>query len=231
MSNLSNIVDLAREIGLEGEELKQFVLRKESEEKEAIARAREDEREARAQAREDRKLELELEAEKSRREFELRKLELEARRGGSGDRQVAEATRRPAFPKLPVFNETSDSIDAYLLRFERLASSAKWDKDVWAISLASLLQGKALETYQHLSPAEAQDYEEVKAALLKCFQCTAEGYKLKFRGDKFRKTETALQFGNKLLEAEQTPIATVTNNSSEHAGICGWVMLQTFGFV
>ena len=119
MSNLSNIVDLAREIGLEGEELKQFVLRKESEE-----------REARAQAREDRRLE--LEAERSRQEFELRKLELEARRGGSGDRQVAEATRRPAFPKLPAFNETSDSIDAYLLRFERHATSAKWDKDVWA---------------------------------------------------------------------------------------------------
>ena len=88
MSNLSNIVALAKEIGLECEELKQFVLQKESEE-----------REARAQASEDRRLELELEAEKSRQEFELRKLELEAQRASSsGSKQLIETTRRPAFP-------------------------------------------------------------------------------------------------------------------------------------
>ena len=97
MSNLSNIVALAKEIGLEGEELKQFVLQKESEKREELLRKESDEREARAQAREDRRLE--LEAEKSRQEFELRKLELEAQRASSsGSKQLIETTRRPAFP-------------------------------------------------------------------------------------------------------------------------------------
>ncbi|KAK3862952.1 hypothetical protein Pcinc_031223 [Petrolisthes cinctipes] len=145
---------------------------------------------------------LEIEAEKVKQEVQLKRLQLEAQKTAAENRSfsdnVIETICKPAFPKLPVFNESQDSIDAYLLRFERLVTSAKWCKDVWAISLASLLKGKALETYQHLSPAEAKDYDEVKDVLLKCFQCTLEGYRLKFRNCKFLKNETASQFGNRL---------------------------------
>ncbi|XP_068207505.1 uncharacterized protein [Palaemon carinicauda] len=105
---------------------------------------------------------------------------------------------KPSLSKLPIFNDITDSIDAYILRFERLAISAGWSKDIWAVSLASLLQRKALETYQHLSPVEAKDFDCVKEALLLCFQCTSEGYRLRFRNCKFFKNETAQQFGNRL---------------------------------
>lgn len=184
MSNLAEIVELGKEIGLEGEELKEFIIRKDQEE-----------RDERAKLREQRSLE--IEAEKVKQEVELRRLQLEAQKTLSGS-TVSENICKPAFPKLPVFNEQQDSIDAYLLRFERLATSAKWSKDLWAISLASLLQGKALETYQHLSPEEAKDYDEVKSALLRCFQCTPEGYRNRFRSCKMLKNETASQFGNRL---------------------------------
>ena len=133
-------------------------------------------------------------------ELNLKELELQLQveKSTAEKNDVSESKCKPSLPKLPVFNEVTDSIDAYILRFERLAVSAKWDKTIWAVSLASLLQGKALETYQHLSPVEASDFDCVKEALLRCYQCTAEGYRLRFRNVKFHKDETALQFGNRV---------------------------------
>lgn len=151
MSGLSELIALGKEIGLEGSDLQSFVLENEAREREERVKVREARR-------------MELEAERSRQEFELKKLELQ--RGRRENDDLAQ-TVKPSFPKLPVFDENTDSIDAYLLRFERLAASAKWEKEIWAISLASLLQGKALDTYQLMSPSEAKDYEEVKQALLK----------------------------------------------------------------
>lgn len=150
MSGLSELIALGKEIGLEGSDLQSFVLENEAREREERVKVREARR-------------MELEAERSRQEFELKKLELQ--RGRSENDDLAQ-TVKPSFPKLPVFDENTHSIDAYL-RFERLAASAKWEKEIWAISLASLLQGKALDTYQLMSSSEAKDYEEVKQALLK----------------------------------------------------------------
>jgi len=134
--------------------------------------------------------------------YEIEKLRLEIEKEklkGGGERLLkTESMCAPKFPKLPLFNDQLDSIDAYLLRFERFATSAGWEQDVWAVSLSSLLQGKALEAYQHLSPTEVKDYDSVKGALLKCFQCTAEGYRSRFRNAKFFKGESAMQFGNRL---------------------------------
>ncbi|XP_042886753.1 uncharacterized protein LOC122262710 [Penaeus japonicus] len=133
-------------------------------------------------------------------EIEKLKLEIEKVKLNEGTERIlkTESVCAPKFPKLPVFNDQLDNIDAYLLRFERFATSAGWDNNVWAVSLSSLLQGKALEAYQHLSPIEARDYDAVKGALLKCFQCTAGGYRSRFRSAKFFKGETAMQFGNRL---------------------------------
>lgn len=191
MSNLAETIKLGKEIGLGGEDLRQFV------------KQREDElREERSRERETRALEVEERERERARVFELRRLELENEKArltnATGSTTRADVRAKPAFPKLPPFNDTKDSIDAYILRFERLATSAGWDKDLWAVSLASLLQGKALETYQHLSPAEAKDFDCVKESLLKCFHCTAEGYRVRFRNAGFYKDETATQFGNRL---------------------------------
>ncbi|XP_068240045.1 uncharacterized protein [Palaemon carinicauda] len=178
MTTLKEIVSLGKEMGYKGDDLRDFV------EKERFIqeRAREREGEERAVEREMRKQQLEVE-----------RLKLQMQ-GNEKDSSLC----KPSLPKLPVFNDITDSIDAYILRFERLAVSAGWSKDIWAVSLASLLQGKALETYQHLSPVEDKDFVSVKEALLRCFQCTSEGYRLRFRNCKFFKNETAQQFGNRL---------------------------------
>ncbi|XP_064088399.1 uncharacterized protein LOC135202873 [Macrobrachium nipponense] len=136
----------------------------------------------------------EVELAKVKAEEEIRKEELKlklARPPGS-----AEGSNRgldkAKLPKLPVFNDKTDDIDAYLQRFERFATSAEWKCEVWAISLASLLQGKALEIYHQLTATEAESYDQVKAALLKGgFDCTSEGFRKKFRGSKLVRGETA----------------------------------------
>ena len=49
--------------------------------------------------------------------------------------------------KMPPFDE-KDDMDSYLHRFERYAVLQGWSKDVWAIYLAALLKGKALDSPQ-----------------------------------------------------------------------------------
>ena len=43
-------------------------------------------------------------------------------------------------PKILAFNEGTDEMDSYLLRFERYATAQKWEPDTWATSLSALLQ-------------------------------------------------------------------------------------------
>ena len=45
-------------------------------------------------------------------------------------------------PKLPLFVDGKDNLDAYLQRFERFAVTAKWKKDGWASKLNALLSGR-----------------------------------------------------------------------------------------
>ncbi|XP_064081439.1 uncharacterized protein LOC135198014 [Macrobrachium nipponense] len=177
--DLERLIRLGKEIGLEGEDLRAFIAEKEKAEKEKA----EFERQERTEARELKKLELqaaqaqveaqaqaqaaqaealkEVELAKVKAEEELRKEELKlklARPPGS-----AEGSNRgldkAKLPKLPVFNDKTDDIDAYLQRFERFATSAEWKHEVWAISLASLLQERQLKSLQEVV-ASADRYIE-----------------------------------------------------------------------
>ena len=44
-------------------------------------------------------------------------------------------------PKLSSFIDEKDELDTYLLRFERYAENASWEKNTWAIKLSALLTG------------------------------------------------------------------------------------------
>ena len=44
-------------------------------------------------------------------------------------------------PKLPIFQDETDDLDAYLQRFERYADSQGWPEENWAVNLAALLTG------------------------------------------------------------------------------------------
>ena len=83
-------------------------------------------------------------------------------------------------PPLPFFVDGKDNLDEYLLRFERYASVAKWNRSTWATQLSSLLTGKAVEVYNRLSPEEAMDCERLGVALLERYDFTERGCRKKF---------------------------------------------------
>ena len=61
--------------------------------------------------------------------------------------------------KLPKFDEEHDSFDAFIARFESMATCQKWPKDQWAIYLSSLLSGKALEVVHRMKVHESVDFD------------------------------------------------------------------------
>ena len=121
---------------------------------------------------------------KAELEVEKLKLELEARRlsqsqnGEQLNQQPIENIVRT--PTLPSFVDGKDNLDEYLLRFERCANVAKWNRSTWATESSPLLTGKVVEVYNKLSPEEAIDYERLKIALLERYDFTERGYRKKF---------------------------------------------------
>lgn len=116
------------------------------------------------------------------------------------DDNASETHRKvKAGPKLPFFDDTKDDIDSYLRRFERYSELQKWPKADWALYLSALLKGKSLECYSRLAEPDARDYDKLKAALLRQFDLTAEGFRKKFYEARRGKDETAAQFVVRLI--------------------------------
>jgi len=139
------------------------------------------------------------EHEQEKEKTELRKLELQAeiaREGGLGP--VRSSSDNSRSPKLPVFVDGKDKIDSYLERFERYASSNEWDDDTWATKLSALLTGAALDVYTRMPRSDADDYGELKKALLKRYNYTEEGYRQRFRNCRPEQGETPSQFVERL---------------------------------
>ena len=155
---MEELLRIGQTLGLEGEELKQFIIDQQD-------RAREERRIAREERERERERE-EREREKER-EFELEKLRLLGQGSTNQSNTGGQAVNRSDRPKIQNFNDGIDQIDAYLLRFERFARTQGWPKEDWASSLSVLLSGRALEVYSRLSDAEANNYDSLKLSLLK----------------------------------------------------------------
>ena len=216
-------MQLGEKFGLEGEKLLAFVQeqqkleereekrrqlekerRKEEEEKEERRRREDEEREARRQERELRKLEMEADLLKQKEAMNdaKREHELELARLGQEHNpavQVPNREDRAKIPKLPSFVDAKDGLDAYLQRFERFVTNAKWDKTGWATELSALLSGRALDVYSRLSEEDAVNHDKMKLALMKRYNLTEDGYRRKFRGSKPEVDENPDQFIVRLL--------------------------------
>src|SRR5260221_8316885 len=179
--------DLDRQaVALEKAERAEVVAREERERADVLAReertatlAREERAAAAALEREQRAADLEREererAVARNHDLEMRRLDLEAQvRVREPPAGVAEGNAGARFrgPKLPVFDEVKDNLDSFLHRFEIFAVSQNWSRDLWANFLAALLKGKSLDVYSRLTVDAAQDYDQVKEALLKRFVLT-----------------------------------------------------------
>ena len=130
-------------------------------------------RDERAAERELKKMQLELDLEHEHNKGLEEKRHLD-RESVKGNRTCARA------PKLPQFQEDKDDIDAYLERYERYATAQDWKKSDWATNLSALLGGKALEVYYRMPKDKSDNYLDLKAALLKRYNLTEEGFRDRF---------------------------------------------------
>lgn len=191
-------LEMGERLGLKGTDLQQFVERKEKEylDREQRMIERQD-----RQRREDEERRFEMDKQRAieaetQRHHEIEVLRLKAEMAQqTGDAGLTDSTPGKALrPKLPKFEEGKDDMDAYLERFERFAVSQKWHEYTWAVSLSSLLTGKGLEVCASMPPDQASDYKALKTAVLKRYQLTEEGFRLKFRDSKPEHGETVVQF-------------------------------------
>ena len=148
------------------------------------------------------KLKMEQEVELTRIDSQERQAKLDSDAKYAGQLELGklgvEKAAHAQNPKLPYFEETKDKMVSYLSRFEKYAVANKWDRSIWAAYLSALLKGRALEVYDRLSVADANDYEKLKNALLKNFDMTERGFRKKFRNDRPERSETFIQFGSRL---------------------------------
>ena len=132
----------------------------------------------------------------SERAREIRLAELQA---GQAD---TPHTRNPTHsifgnPKLPLFKD-GDDLSSYLTRFERIATMLDVPRDQWAVSLGSLLSGKALEVYIAAPEGDTSRYDSLKRVLLEGFSMTPDNYRLAFRSLKLASNQTYQQFSVQL---------------------------------
>ena len=154
------------------------------------------------------RLQFEHEKLKMEQEVELTRIDSQERQAQDSDAKFAselelgklgvEKAVHALNPKLPYFEENKDMMDSYLSRYEKYVVANKWDRSIWAAYLSALLKGRALEVYDRLSVADANDYEKLKDALLKNFDMTERGFRKKFRNDRPERSETFIQFGSRL---------------------------------
>ena len=155
---MEELLRIGQTLGLEGEELKQFIIDQQDRAREERRIAREEREREREREEREREREREEREREKEREFELEKLRLLGQGSTNQSNTGGQAVNRSDRPKIQNFNDGIDQIDAYLLRFERFARTQGWPKEDWASSLSVLLSGRALEVYSRLSDAEANNY-------------------------------------------------------------------------
>ena len=225
MEFLEKFIDYGTRMGYKEEKLQQYVEAQvaKMEEKEARDREREERAAARIadkekreedrsrqekQAERDKEVELARieaeqadkarEREKEREAHEIQVLQLKKDMNPPAGASDGSGTKIFSNTKIPPFDEQKDSLDQYLERFERYVEVLKYPRDKWALQLSTHLTGKALAVYIQLTPDDALNYDTLKSALLKRYQMTEDGYRLKFRTSRPEKGETPRQFQARL---------------------------------
>ena len=205
---MDKLVELGEKLKLSGKDLTEFIREQQKiareeraneravrrEEEERIERERQNERQKLIKEQEFELRARELEHEKAMMEMKLQLSEMEGKKPSS-DRPGYMGSPKmtvPA-PRMPPFSAGED-LDAYLLRFERIARAQAWSHEDYATNLSLCLSGEALEVYSRLSPQDSLDYDKLKEALLQRFQLTVEGFRRKFRRGKPKEGETTVQF-------------------------------------
>ena len=159
----------AEDIGLQGKDIAEYVTRQQTLDREERAAWREAQKrqveirmaelhaEDKKRADEIKMAQIEIEKELKIKEMELQAQQVQATTSSAATPPPRNKDAKS--PKLPSFIDEKDELDSYLLRFERYAENASWEKDTWAIKLSELLTGRAMDVYTRMSDADASDYD------------------------------------------------------------------------
>nr|XP_042704076.1 zinc finger and SCAN domain-containing protein 9-like [Chrysemys picta bellii] len=111
----------------------------------------------------------------------LQQLAVALARPGEAQPGGAAGTTRPSPPIRLTKMVPGDDPEAFLVTFERVAAVAGWVPELWASILAPYLTGTAQMVYRGLSVEAAQDYSQVKAAILDALDVSPETFRQRFR--------------------------------------------------
>ncbi|GBO30621.1 hypothetical protein AVEN_164816-1 [Araneus ventricosus] len=130
-------------------------------------------------------IEIEDKRRREQMEFELQKLRLENERCRSeSDRVVtAEFSAKPKIDLhtiLQKFDLRSNDISLYLILFERQAKRAEIQKKYWVSYLIGLLPSEMSQIISREDEEVTEDYEKIKALLLKRYKLTPERFRQLF---------------------------------------------------
>lgn len=134
------LIGLGKELGLAGKALQQWIEKERERESERYTLEREaakedHDRELERQAGERQLLELRLRVQESQQASQAVTAE-------PSERSASSQGFRSPHKLIPAFNESRDELDAYIQRFERVATDQGWPRDRWGLSLSLCLTGR-----------------------------------------------------------------------------------------
>ena len=120
-------------------------------------------------------------------------------------RVVSDTTARPSPVNSPVDVKLvplseKDDIEAYLVIFERIMAAHEIRQNQWPYHLAPQLTGKARLAFAAVPPAEARDYDAIKAAILARYDINEEAYRRRFRSAAKQRDETYRELSIHLVD-------------------------------
>lgn len=140
----------------------------------------------------------EREARQKDRELELKRLEVEELRLRSN--VAAEPRQDPTLgtefkmTKLLQPFKVGDDIGLYLVNFERVCEKQKFSKQTWSQKLLTLLPGEAAQVVARLSAGDADDYQVVKANLLRKYRLSVEEFRKRFKQERKKGGQSYVDF-------------------------------------
>ncbi|XP_043919263.1 zinc finger and SCAN domain-containing protein 21-like isoform X2 [Protopterus annectens] len=131
---------------------------------------------------------------------------------GSSGREGPLSIQNLSLPPL----KSEDDIEAYLTMFEKMAASYQWPAKQWVSYLVPYLSGRAQMAYSNLDARHAEDYSQVKDAILQEYNINEETYRLRFRtyqynlGDSLHDVYSCLrELFAKWVKPEQTTVQQI----------------------
>ncbi|CAN7974915.1 unnamed protein product [Ixodes persulcatus] len=118
-------------------------------------------------------------------EIERQKLEVEQKKLDSGqacsERSSQGKVESFKMSKLMQPFKVEEDISLFLVNFERTCEKMGFGRETWPQRLLTLLPCEAADVVARLSREDAEDYEKVKASLLRKYRLTTEAFRQRFR--------------------------------------------------